>query len=140
MRFEETIGISHLLKVTEHEMRQRLDKALSSFRLTYPQYSALSTLEHQPGISNAELARAGCVTAQTMNRIILNLEEMGLVKRTSDPGHGLKQILKLSAKGEALVCKAHLAVDAVEREMIAGQNLKTLQKHLNACLENLRRG
>lgn len=137
MRFSETTGISHLFSATERELRQKLDEALAELGLTYPQYAALSSLESKPSISNADLARTGTVTAQTMNRIISNLESMGLVKRSKDPSHRLKQILKLSKKGADAVCEAHILVDRVERQMIRAISLSDLQKLLEKCRENL---
>lgn len=42
MRFIDILGISHKLKVVEHELFQRIEAELPKLGLTYPQYAALS--------------------------------------------------------------------------------------------------
>lgn len=41
-----------------------------------PQYNVLSAIETEPGICNAELARAAFVTAQSMQGIVANLAKV----------------------------------------------------------------
>lgn len=45
----------------------------------------MCTLEAEPGLSNARLARAAFVTAQTMQAVLANLEREGIVEREADP-------------------------------------------------------
>lgn len=138
MRFEETLGVSHLLRVTEHELRQNLDHALADLDLTYPQYAALSGLEAQAPISNADLARNCFVTAQTMNKIIENLVAGGLVKRSKDPENAVKQCLSLSPNGKSRVCKAHIVVNKIERTFMKGISFSRFKEMMERGSENLR--
>lgn len=138
MRFEETLGVSHLLRVTEHELRQNLDRALADLDLTYPQYAALSGLEANESISNADLARNCFVTAQTMNKIIENLAAGSLVKRSKDPENAVKQRLSLSQNGKNRVCKAHIVVDQIEKAFIKGISYPKLKSMMEQSLKNLR--
>jgi len=137
MRFEETLGISHLLRVTEHELRQKLDRALGELDLTYPQYAALSGLEANESISNADLARRCFVKAQTMNKVIENLEENGLVKKASDPENAVRQRLRLSLRGKDRVCRAHVLVDRIERIFLKEISFQRLKAMLETGLKNL---
>ena len=53
--------------------------------LTRPQAITLMLLAERPGVSNAELARLGGVSPQTMHQILLRLARDGLVTRTPHP-------------------------------------------------------
>lgn len=111
--------LGYALKRAQHALRTAMDEALRPLGLTTPQYSVLSAIELNPGISNAALARAAFVTAQTMQGIVANLERAGLLKRKEDPSHG--RILKgeLTRKGEKVLREAHEAVAKVEGLMLA---------------------
>jgi DNA-binding MarR family transcriptional regulator len=132
--------LGYLLKRAQHALRTRMDEALNPLALTTPQYSALSAVELNPGISNAALARAAFVTAQTMQGIVTNLERAGLLRRKADPEHGRIQRGELTARGRAALRKAHLLVAGVERKMTDGINggeVKFLASVLARCADNL---
>ncbi len=65
-----------------------MDEALRPIMLTTPQYAVLCAVEAEAGLSNARLARAAFVTAQTMQGVLVNLERDGLLERRPDPAHG----------------------------------------------------
>ncbi len=138
MRVEETLGVSHILRITEHELRLCLDKKLAALNLTYPQYSALSGIEANGGITNAALARECYIKAQTMMKIIENLLDLSLVKKKLDPSNGSKVRLHLTPKGEKLVCKAHTVVNEIEKAFIKGVNYPSMKGYLETCLINLK--
>ncbi|HEX5657143.1 MAG TPA: MarR family transcriptional regulator [Polyangiales bacterium] len=96
-----------------------MDDALRPLGLTTPQYSVLSALELDPGISNAALARAAFVTAQTMQGIVANLERAALLARSEDPGHGRILRGKLTKRGEKTLQDAHRHVADVLLVMLA---------------------
>lgn len=112
--------LGYVLKRAQHALRIRMDEALASLALTTPQYSVLSAVELSPGISNAALARAAFVTAQTMQGIVANLERLGLLQRKEDPSHGRIRRGELTERGAEALAKAHTLVAAVESRMIAG--------------------
>jgi DNA-binding MarR family transcriptional regulator len=120
MRFEDTLGISHDLSQLVHEMRLCINERLAPFGLTTPKYAALSVLEAKGAMTNADLARECSVTAQTMNRIIKDLEAGGFVKKQRDNADGLKQPLALTRKAEKVICNAHVAVNDLELAMVKG--------------------
>src|SRR5215468_3359136 len=89
----------YLLGTVRAALRARLDAALAAKGLTAPQYTALATLEEDPGLSNADMARLSFVTPQTMVRIIDNLESAGFVGRTPHPTHGRVRQIELTSRG-----------------------------------------
>ena len=52
--------------------------------LSGPAVIALVALSHEPGLSNAQLARRCFVTAQAMGEVVLDLESRGLLAREPD--------------------------------------------------------
>ena len=108
--------------------------------LTTPQYSLLSALELDPGISNAELARRAFVTPQTMIRIVENLESTGLITRQAHPTHGKVRMVTLTPRGARLVASCHAAVAAVEERMLrslGAAERAALQRLLGRCADAL---
>lgn len=109
----------YLLKIVQQELRKEMDHVLKAIHLTTPQYATLSSLQENPGISNAELARKSFVTPQTMNLIVKNLENRGLITRNEDAHHGRIQNIVLSKSGEKLLEKAHSHVEHIEKEVFS---------------------
>jgi DNA-binding MarR family transcriptional regulator len=140
MRFEDTLGISHDLSQLVHEMRLCINERLAPLGLTTPKYTALSVLEAKGAMTNADLARECSVTAQTMNRIIKDLEAGGFVRKQSDNAGGLKQPLALTKKAEKVICNAHVAVNDLELAMVNGwsdKEVDSLRDTMQRCYDNL---
>lgn len=117
-----------------------MDDELKTLNLTTPQYSVLAQLELYPNISNAELARASFITAQTMHGIVLNLEKRGLVQRKNHASHGRILCTKLTDQGHKVVSKAHDLIRKVELHMLATLSEKhrfLFEKLLLECFNNL---
>ena len=102
------------LKRAQHAYRTRLDADLRPLGLTAPQYAVLATVDAEAGASNASLARAAFVTAQTMQGILSSLERSGLLTRTPRPQHGRVLETSLTENGAALLEQARERVEAVE--------------------------
>src|SRR3712207_8022525 len=77
--------VGYELKRAQHALRSEMDGALRGVGLTTPQYAALSVLEGEEGISGALLARRCFVTPQTMNGILVNLEDWKSTRLNSSP-------------------------------------------------------
>lgn len=144
MSAEKEINIKGLLgyklKQTQHALRLHMDEALRLLDLTTPQYAVLSQLELRPGISNAELARASFITAQTMHGIVSKLEKRNLIKRENDPQHGRILCAELTDEGIKTLQKAHEIIQIVEARMlrtITANDKILLEKLLLACFDNL---
>lgn len=135
--------LGYKLKKTQHALRLHMDEALRALDLTTPQYAVLAQLELKPGISNAALARASFITAQTMHGIVSNLEKRQLVQRKSDASHGRILCTELTDQGRKVVAQAHDMIRAVESRMLAtvSEDHKVLlEKLLLECFNNLNNG
>jgi len=132
--------VGYVLKRAQHAFRTRMDAALRPFGLTAPQYAVLTAVARHPGISNAALARAAFVTAQSMQGIVANLERDGLIRRTADPDHGRIRRSTLTDRGRQVLHGAHAAVDRIETAMTAGLSdaeAARLATLLARCADNL---
>lgn len=110
--------LGYALKRAQHMLRLRMDDELRPLSLTTPQYAVLCAIEAEPGISNARLARAAFVTAQTMQGVLSNLQRDGVIHRPPDPEHGRVLRSELTLKGRGLLEQAHVAVSHVEDKMV----------------------
>ena len=129
------------LKLAQHALRTRMDAALRTLGITAPQYAVLTAIDQQPGLSNAALARAAFVTAQSMQGIVANLERAGLLARSQDPNHGRVLNTVLTPAGRRVLARAHTAVDGIEAAMLRGLSraeTATLGDLLASCAANLR--
>jgi DNA-binding MarR family transcriptional regulator len=88
----------YLLRQACYEFRGAMELALQAQGLTAAQYTAMSVLDRDPGISGADLARACNTTPQAANGVLATLERQGLVERHPHPTHG--RILQVSLTGE----------------------------------------
>ena len=132
--------LGYAIKLAQHGLRLRMDEALRPLGLTTPQYGVLCALEAQPGLSNARLARALFVTAQTMHGVLSNLEREGLVERQAASENGRAKHGTLTARGTERLDEAHGAVERVEARMMdalgAGEATR-LTASLLRCAEHL---
>ena len=110
--------VGYLVKRVQAALRNEMDRVLASEELTTPQYAAMSALEREPGLSNAELARRCFVTPQTMIRIVEGLEDKGSLARTEHPTHGRILEATLTTAGRKAVAACHQRVAAVEHQML----------------------
>lgn len=132
--------VGYLLKRAQHTLRTHMDAALRPLGLTTPQYAVLTAVDRQPGISNAALARAAFVTAQSMQGIVANLERDGLIVRTADPDHGRILQSRLTDRGDRVLRRAHTATDGIEAAMTAtltAAETTRLADLLIRCADNL---
>lgn len=105
----------------------RLDKALaiavgervSKYGISLPQYTALSVLEIQTGLSNAQLARRAFVRPQSMMQVVSELERKGLIERALEPDNGRILRTKVTAEGRRLLKQCSKDVADLEAEMLA---------------------
>ena len=132
--------LGYALKRAQHALRMNMDQALDPVALTMPQYAVMCALEAEPGMSNARLARAAFVTAQTMQAILANLEREKIVRRDPDQGNARILCAKLTAKGRQILARAHLAVAVVEDRMVASigeEAVEPLAETLYRCADDL---
>lgn len=112
-------SVGYVLKQAASALRAAMDTALRELDLTVSQYSCLEVLRQQPGLSNAELARATFVTRQSMNLVLRGLQDRDLVTRPDHADHGRARPSALTPAGQALVEAASTTVRAVERQLFS---------------------
>ena len=113
-------SVGYLLKRATTALHDEMDAVLRPLALTITQYSCLELLAQRPGLSNSELARGTFVTRQSMNVLLQQLEQRGLVVRAEQPVAGRVLPTELTTEGRALRKKASEAVRTVEARMTSG--------------------
>lgn len=93
----------------------RLNRRLRQVRplgeITQSQLSALTSLELAGAMTPRELAEAERVQPPTLSRILVKLEERGLVQRTPHPTDGRQVILSATEAGRAVYAEHRRARD-----------------------------
>jgi len=100
-------------------IRQEMRSRLAEWAMSVPEFTALSVLKRRPGLSNAQLARRSLVRPQSMNEILVKLEDRGLVRREVDPGHARILRAALTDDGAELLAAAEPAVGAIQERLFA---------------------
>ncbi|MGP3988624.1 MarR family winged helix-turn-helix transcriptional regulator [Streptomyces sp. 3N207] len=109
---------SHI-KAAEHALSATKHAVLKPAGLTVPQYAALLQLAENPGMPAAALARACRVTAPTMNTILKNLQQRGLITRTPHAWHRNVLETRLTEQGTEVMAQADENAIRVERGLAA---------------------
>lgn len=133
-------AVGYVLKRAATALRTAMDAALRPLDLTVPQYSCLEVLSQQPGLSNAELARAVFVTRQSMNLVLRGLQDRGLITRPTTAPHGRALPTELTPAGRKQLKAASTAVRTVEARMLAPftqPQQKHLLNDLHTCIQAL---
>lgn len=100
-------------------LRHAMDDALRETFLTTPQWGALGCMAKNKGICGAELARVYHLTPQTMNTILQNLEQHGMIRREPHPTQGTVLSVFLTDKGHERLAEATRRVEAVQERMLS---------------------
>lgn len=133
-------GVCYLIGRLDHALNRRIRDALTPLGLTVSQYTALSFLESQAQISNAQLAERSLISPQSANEMIKQMEKRGWVERAPDPSHGRIVRLSLTAAGQAMLDAAHEQIARLEAGMLAklsAAQRNTLQQNLRQVLHAL---
>src|SRR5882672_2795533 len=111
--------VSYLVKELERALRARIDEILQPLALTAVQYTALSVLSLQAGMSSAQLARRSFVSPQAANEMVGALERRGLIRRQGDSEGGRALSIFLTALGERTLARCDEQVDALEARFLS---------------------
>ncbi|WP_375336053.1 MarR family winged helix-turn-helix transcriptional regulator [Nocardia sp. SYP-A9097] len=132
------------IKRAEQALMGAKNPALKPSGVTVPQYAALFVLRDSPGISAAALARQCGVTPPTMNTVLANLKDRGLIERTPHEWHKNVLETRLTDAGEKTLRDADKRAVRVERaladEFTAAERktLMDLLERATASLETTR--
>jgi DNA-binding MarR family transcriptional regulator len=108
----------YLVGRMDRVVRRAMGNVLTAHGLSVNQYATLSVLDRRSGLSNAQLARRALVSPQSMNEVLLTLEQRGLVGRRAHPDHGRILQARLTAKGRSLLARCDEEVHQVEARMV----------------------
>ena len=109
----------YLVGRIDRVVRRAIDEVVSTHGLSVNQYTTLSVLAHRSGLSNAQLARRALVSPQSMNEVLLALEQRGLVRRRAHPEHGRILQTRLTPKGRKTLAACDAQVREVEAKMVS---------------------
>ncbi|SUA81058.1 transcriptional regulator SlyA [Nocardia otitidiscaviarum] len=132
--------IGSYVKRAEQALNAAKNAALKPARVTVAQYAALLFLTENPGISAAALARLCGVTPPTMNTILTNLQDRGLIERTPHAWHRNVLETRLTEQGEQVMHDADARAVRVERalaEEFTAAERQTLLDLLTRCADRL---
>lgn len=115
MPIEERLG--SFIKRAEQALQGAKNATLKHEGVTVPQYAALYVLSENPGISAAELARRCGVTPPTMNTILNNMRDHGLIERTPHAWHRNVLETSLTEEGRKVMYAADARAVKVERAL-----------------------
>lgn len=132
--------VGYALKQAQSLLHVRMEEALHPLGLTVSQYSCLHRLRREPGISAAGLARATFVTRQSMNAMLQQLIDRGLVARPTQAESGRALPAVLTDAGAEALERAQSLVDDVQARMLRSlttTETAALERALAACIQSL---
>ena len=81
------------------------------------EFSVLSLIGHNPGITSREICRELSLLAPNLVRLLGRLDQRDLVRREAHPDDGRAVGLRLSEAGQALLAEAEVEAAALEVEV-----------------------
>lgn len=132
--------ITYLVKQLERAVRADMDVMARDHGLTALQYTALTVLQRNPGMSGAQLARRSFVSAQAGSEMIAQLERKGLVSRTPRPDNRRILCVSLTDGGHRVVEACEGEMSLLEKRMLEGvpaADVRHLHDLLDVCVRNL---
>ena len=127
------------IDLLSHLMRQFVNSLLAPLDLTFPKYMALKRLQKQEAMTNADLARACLVRPQTMNSIVRDLSQQGLLDQTAAPDRALKLIYTLTPKATDLLTQADFVMGMLEAQFTHGLGAEKIDEMHNMLADTLQR-
>ena len=111
----------------------RFIERMAEFDLRPVDFSVLSLIGHNPGITSRELCNALSILPPNMVGFLKAFEKRNLIDRTPHPTDGRAVGLSLTAKGQQLMQKAELAAiqsDSSAAHQLSAAEQKTLMRLL----------
>lgn len=122
-----------------HTMVAHFMRGVRQFDLRTVDFSVLSVMAHQPGVTSRQLCQLLNVLPPNMVVLLRDLDKRGLIERTPHPTDGRAMGLSLSASGKALMKKAEKAAsdaDAQGTAHLSPAERKTLVRLLQKIYLN----
>ena len=106
------------LRRAELAVQNVKDKQLREIGLLGSHYTLLVSVDAEPGLAGATLARRLNVTPQAIASLVSRLEGRGFIERRLHPRHPHVQELHLTDEGRAALHEADVIVERIERQVI----------------------
>lgn len=111
--------VSYAVVRVAHLLSQRMDRLLGDLELSATGYGVLFQLQHDPGVSSAELARRVIVTPQSIGPLLARLQRDGLVDRQPSGVPGTAIITRITDEGRRRLVAATALVQGLEDDLVA---------------------
>jgi DNA-binding MarR family transcriptional regulator len=108
----DTAALAHDLRLAVMRFSRRLRNQRVDTSVTLTHLAALSTLKRHGAMSPGELAAHERVQPPSMTRVVVALEERGLVTRTPHPTDGRQVVIGLTEAAELLLTEEARAREA----------------------------
>ncbi len=105
-----------LLRAREAVM-DRFRPMLRNIDVTEQQWRVLRVVQETEGIDATQLARAACVLAPSLTRILKSLESRGLIAQGRDENDRRRTLVRLTEEGNALLHEAGLVSARIYAEI-----------------------
>lgn len=125
----DTAALAHELRLAVMRFSRRLRNQRVDTSVTLTHLAALSTLKRHGPMSPGELAAHERVQPPSMTRVVVALENVGLVTRTPHPTDGRQVIIGLTPAAEEM-----LSAEAQAREAWLASRLQELTAEERAVL------
>ena len=110
-------SVGYLLRRAQVAVFQRFFELFAEFDIRPAQYSTLTVIERNPGLSQTRLADALGIKKTNLVAIIDALEERGLARRESTENDRRSHALYLTPKGTALIGRLHRIDAALDQSI-----------------------
>ncbi len=110
-------SFGYLLRRAQVAIFQRFFELFAEFDIRPAQYSVLTVIERNPGLSQTRLADALGIKKTNLVVIIDTLEERGFARRKSTENDRRSHALFLTPKGTVLIGRLHRMEAALDRGM-----------------------
>lgn len=135
-----TPRVSYIVGRLNRALELVIGERVAEYGVTLPQYVALSVLQLNDRLSNAQLARRTFVRPQSMMQVTQELERRGLIVR--EPDEENRRILRagITPEGRSVLAACDRLVSEMEDDMLAdvsAQEQVQLRKLLSSCVQGL---
>lgn len=115
---EDSVG--YLLRRAQVVVFQRFFELFSEAEVRPAQYSVLTVIEHNPGLSQTQLADALDIKKTNLVTMIDDLEKRGLARRMPTKHDRRYYALFLTPQGKAFMVRLHRLDDTLGRRLVRG--------------------
>lgn len=133
--------LSYMIARVDRIISKLLTEQLKQLNITLPQYTALSVLAARGSLSNAKLAERSFIKPQSANKILQDLLALGWIEKHSDPTHGRRILIQLTASGKIKINECNLVVEQLEQKMLKGIDINLallIRNNLEIMVNNLK--